>query len=112
MHLSDRLFTGDDLLPLSGLQHLLFCGRQWASIHIERQRDENRLTQEGRVLRERVHGYGTDQSRPVGARGLKPSWILTSQFSRRVAPRRGAWIETAQSRQSDQCRLVAPRTGA
>gem|GEM_PF-6288883 len=27
-------YTEDDLLPLSGLQHLLFCERQCALIHI------------------------------------------------------------------------------
>jgi CRISPR-associated exonuclease Cas4 len=72
MHLSDQLFTEDDLLPLSGLQHLLFCERQWALIHIERQWEENRLTQEGRVLHERVHESATE-ARPgvVVARGLR-----------------------------------------
>jgi len=70
--LSDHLFTEDDLLPLSGLQHLLFCERQWALIHIERQWEENRLTQEGRVLHEHVHESGTE-ARPgvVVARGLR-----------------------------------------
>jgi len=66
------VFTEDDLLPLSGLQHLLFCERQWALIHIEQQWEENRLTQEGRVLHERVHESGTE-ARPgtVVARGLR-----------------------------------------
>jgi CRISPR-associated exonuclease Cas4 len=72
MHSSDFPFTEDDLLPLSGLQHLLFCERQWALIHIEQQWEENRLTQEGRVLHERVHESGTE-ARPdvVVARGLR-----------------------------------------
>jgi CRISPR-associated exonuclease Cas4 len=66
------MFSDDDLLPLSGLQHLLFCERQWALIHIEQQWEENRLTQEGRVLHERVHESGTE-ARPgtVVARGLR-----------------------------------------
>jgi CRISPR-associated exonuclease Cas4 len=66
------VFTEDDLLPLSGLQHLLFCERQWALIHIEQQWAENRLTQEGRVLHERVHESGTE-ARPdlIVARGLR-----------------------------------------
>jgi len=29
------MFTEDDLLPLSALQHVLFCERQCALIHIE-----------------------------------------------------------------------------
>ena len=66
------MFSEDDLLPLSGLQHLLFCERQWALIHLEQQWEENRLTQEGRVLHERVHESGTE-ARPdrVVARGLR-----------------------------------------
>ena len=43
-----------DLLPLSGLQHLVFCERQCALIHLERAWQENFLTAEGRVLHERV----------------------------------------------------------
>jgi CRISPR-associated exonuclease Cas4 len=48
------VYSEDDLLPLSGLQHLVFCERQWALIHIEQQWDENRLTAEGRLLHERT----------------------------------------------------------
>ena len=48
-------YTEDDLLPLSGLQHLLFCERQCALIHIEQVWAENVLTAEGRIMHERVH---------------------------------------------------------
>jgi CRISPR-associated exonuclease Cas4 len=48
-------YTQDDLLPLSGLQHLLFCERQCALIHVEQVWAENRLTAEGRIMHERVH---------------------------------------------------------
>lgn len=48
------MFTEDELLPLSALQHLLFCERQCALIHIEQAWEENRLTAEGRVLHERM----------------------------------------------------------
>ncbi|MGP8247893.1 MAG: CRISPR-associated protein Cas4 [Bryobacteraceae bacterium] len=60
-----------DLLPLSGLQHLLFCERQWGLIHIEQQWAENQLTAEGRILHDRVHEAGTDaRVDVVTARGL------------------------------------------
>jgi len=49
------MYTEDDLLPLSGLQHLLFCERQCALIHIEQLWAENRFTAEGRVMHERAH---------------------------------------------------------
>ncbi|MBW2096776.1 MAG: CRISPR-associated protein Cas4 [Deltaproteobacteria bacterium] len=48
-------YTEDDLLPLSGLQHLVFCQRQCALIHVEQAWAENRFTAEGRVLHQRVH---------------------------------------------------------
>lgn len=54
------MFSDDDLLPLSGLQHLAFCQRQWALIHLEGQWAENRLTAEGRVLHERVEEGGRE----------------------------------------------------
>lgn len=60
------MFTEDDLLPLSGLQHLLFCERQWGLIHLEQTWLENRLTSEGRVMHERVH-----QSESEGRPGLR-----------------------------------------
>jgi len=53
-------YTEDDLLPLSGLQHLLFCERQCALIHIEQVWAENLLTAEGRIMHERVHKEGRE----------------------------------------------------
>ena len=43
-----------DYLALSGLQHYLFCPRQWALIHLEGQWAENRWTAEGRLLHEKA----------------------------------------------------------
>jgi CRISPR-associated exonuclease Cas4 len=48
-----------DLLPISALQHLQFCERQCALIHLEGLWAENRRTVEGRLLHERVHDPGT-----------------------------------------------------
>jgi len=47
-------YPPDAWLPLSGIQHFLFCRRQWALIHVERQWQENALTAEGRILHRRV----------------------------------------------------------
>lgn len=47
-------YTPEDLLPLSGIQHFLFCRRQWALIHVEMQWKENALTAEGRIMHQRV----------------------------------------------------------
>ena len=54
-------YSEDDLLSLSGLQHLAFCPRQWALIHIEQQWQENLYTAEGRVLHERADTPGHEK---------------------------------------------------
>ena len=48
-------YPESDLLPLSALQHLLFCERQCALIHVERVWAENRFTAEGRILHKKAH---------------------------------------------------------
>jgi len=48
------MYSDDDFLPLSGLQHLLFCERQCALIHVEQIWAENALTTQGQLLHERV----------------------------------------------------------
>jgi len=58
-------YDEDDLVMISALQHYLFCPRQCALIHIEQQWLENRLTAEGRLLHERVHGGGRESRRQL-----------------------------------------------
>lgn len=61
----------DEYILISGLQHLLFCPRQWALIHIERQWQENIFTAQGRLLHEKAHS-DESENRPGlhVARGL------------------------------------------
>ena len=47
-------YDDDHMLMLSGIQHYMYCPRQWALIHIEQQWGENRLTAEGQLLHENV----------------------------------------------------------
>lgn len=47
-------YHAGQLLPLSGIQHFVFCRRQWALIHVERQWQENALTAEGRIIHRRA----------------------------------------------------------
>ena len=47
-------FQPDELLPLSGIQHFVFCRRQWALIHVEQQWQNNYLTTKGKLMHERV----------------------------------------------------------
>lgn len=65
-----------DPLPISGLQHLAFCPRQWALIHLEQVWAENRLTAEGRLLHERADLPGQSRRHETRtARGM----LLESQ---------------------------------
>jgi CRISPR-associated exonuclease Cas4 len=52
------MYAEDRLLPLSALQHIMYCERQCALIHLEQVWSENRLTVEGRHLHERVDARG------------------------------------------------------
>lgn len=48
-------YEEEQFLMLSGLQHFLFCRRQWALIHIEQQWTDNELTTDGEIFHSRVH---------------------------------------------------------
>ena len=48
------MFSDAELIPLSALQHYVYCPRQCALIHLEQQWVENRFTAEGRMQHERV----------------------------------------------------------
>ncbi len=52
------MYADEDLLPISALQHLQFCERQCALIHVEKIWAENVLTAEGRVMHDRADGGG------------------------------------------------------
>ena len=57
------MYAEEDLFPISALQHLLFCRRQCALIHIEGLWVENYLTAQGRSLHEKTHN-GETENRP------------------------------------------------
>lgn len=58
-------FAETDLIPLSALQHYLFCPRQCALIHVEQTWEENRFTAEGRLQHEKVDAGGSEKRRDV-----------------------------------------------
>ncbi len=73
------MYQEEDYLNLSGIQHFVFCRRQWALIHIEQQWEENVRTVEGQLLHERVHdgfsvssrkGWIISRGMPVFSRAL------------------------------------------
>ncbi len=67
-----------DTVPLSALQHFLFCPRQCALIHVERLWAENQLTAEGRILHEATdtpagvsrHDLRIVRAMPIASRAL------------------------------------------
>jgi CRISPR-associated exonuclease Cas4 len=67
------MFDEDDLLPLSALQHLVFCERRCALVHIENVWAENAFTIQGEHMHDKVHQDG-DRTESRGdvriARGL------------------------------------------
>lgn len=50
-----------EYLPLSALQHVAYCPRQFALIHVEQVWAENRRTAEGRIYHERVDSGESEQ---------------------------------------------------
>ncbi len=54
------MFSEDDFIPISALQHYVFCPRQWGLIHIEQAWSENRFTAEGRLLHDKTHEAETE----------------------------------------------------
>ncbi len=56
-------FSEDELLPISALQHLAFCPRQWALIHMEGIWSDNRLTAEGIIMHDKAHDENGSDSR-------------------------------------------------
>ena len=62
---TSQLADLDDPIPISALQHAVYCLRQAALIHIERVWAENRFTAEGRVLHDVAHEPGSRKDRGV-----------------------------------------------
>lgn len=57
------MYDEDDYLQLSGIQHFVFCRRQWALAYIEMQWQENVRTVEGKILHENAHNPGLKEKR-------------------------------------------------
>jgi CRISPR-associated exonuclease Cas4 len=66
------MFAEPELVSISALQHLIFCPRQCALIHIEQAWNENLFTAEGRVMHERVHEAGEESRGDV-----RTAWDLS-----------------------------------
>ena len=71
----------DEFIPISALQHYLYCPRQCALIHVEQLWAESRHTAEGRVLHERADKPQGERRRGVRTVTAMPlanaAWGLT-----------------------------------
>lgn len=56
-------YTDEQLLSISGIQHFVFCRRQWALIHIEQQWEENLLTVSGSIMHKNAHDNSSSEKR-------------------------------------------------
>lgn len=56
-------YPEEDWLALAGIQHYVFCRRQWALIHIEQLWDENERTTSGSLEHQRVDDYSQSETR-------------------------------------------------
>ncbi len=82
------MYDEDDYLALSGLQHFMYCRRQWALIHIEQQWAENERTIDGHLF----HNVAHDKSR-VEKRG---NILIT----------RGLYVKSSRLGMSGVCDVV------
>ena len=54
-----------DFIPISALQHYLYCPRQCALIHLDRAWEENVFTAQGRLMHENAHTAGTESRKNI-----------------------------------------------
>lgn len=57
------MYSEEDFLMISGIQHFAFCRRQWALIHLECQWQENLCTVEGEIIHEKCHDESFTEKR-------------------------------------------------
>ena len=62
--LNGHLYDEEELLPISGLQHLLYCPRRAALVHIEGIWSDNIFTATGTIMQERIDSARRHETRP------------------------------------------------
>lgn len=78
-------YPDEQLLPISALQHLIFCPRQCALIHVERLWADNQWTAEGNVLHKKTHQasgkkYSSAGELVDGIRVARSLWLVSRRF--------------------------------
>lgn len=124
------MYEIDDYLMLSGIQHFLFCKRQWALIHIENLWEENIYTSEGEILhskadkpfiKEKRKNKIISRAMPISSKTLGLSGILDviefekSEDGIKIKGKKGKWRATIveykrgekKKYSYDDCQLMA-----
>jgi CRISPR-associated exonuclease Cas4 len=97
-------YIEDDLLLLSGIQHMAFCERQWALIHLEQIWDENVRTVEGKHLHNRADDPFTDESRKT-LRVVRSMPVISQYLGLRGVVDVVEFHHNDEERQGETCRL-------
>lgn len=71
-------YQDDELIPISALQHLVFCERQCALIHVERLWADNVYTVEGHQLHKKAHT--ASQERVGDSRVARGLWLVSRRW--------------------------------
>lgn len=63
----------EEFLMISGIQHFIFCRRQWALIHVEQLWNDNLRTVEGEIIHEKCHDESFVETRKdlLTCRGMR-----------------------------------------
>ena len=63
----------EEFLMISGIQHFIFCRRQWALIHVEQLWNDNLRTIEGEIIHEKCHDESFVETRKdlLTCRGMR-----------------------------------------
>jgi CRISPR-associated exonuclease Cas4 len=69
-----RVWTDDELVPISALEHWSYCPRQCGLIHLEQTYDENLYTLRGTRAHRAADEAGTDSVRGVRVVRAMPLW--------------------------------------
>lgn len=72
-------YKEDEYLLISGIQHFIFCRRQWALIHIEQQWNENFFTIDGQIKHKRVDSGDVFESKK-GIRIVRSMPVLSNEL--------------------------------
>ncbi|HOD29492.1 MAG TPA: CRISPR-associated protein Cas4 [Syntrophales bacterium] len=92
------MYGPEDLIQLSALQHMAFCERQCALIHVEQTWQESGRTAEGRIMHERVHDEGGESQgnvrieRGVSLRSLRLGLIGKADVVEFQRQADGSWL--------------------